>query len=177
VVVHPFRSGQDRRRVIGPMRRPIRAKVNFGSAGAGTAATSPANICAFRRLTLVHIPYSGHRSALTDCWAATFPMAFAPIRPASHPTSRPAKLRAIRGDSITRSGCFADVPPWSEGACRLRRVAFLRSRRAGRDAASDHRQVQQGAARRTRFRRGVRSRLGNDGHRDPAGHAGDLRRI
>ena len=59
-------------------------KVNFGSAGAGTASHITGEYFARAAgITLVHIPYKGTGPALTDLLGGHIPMAFAPI-PASH---------------------------------------------------------------------------------------------
>src|SRR5256884_4498554 len=59
-------------------------KVNFGSAGAGTASHITGEYFARAAgITLVHIPYKGTGPALTDLLGGHIPMAFAPV-PASH---------------------------------------------------------------------------------------------
>ena len=130
-------------------------KVNFGSAGAGTASHITGEYFARSAgITLVHIPYKGTGPALTDLLGGHIPMAFAPI-PASHSNVAAGKLRALAVTSTTRSGLLPDVPTMMEaGLCRVRRLALLRPRGARRHAAADHRQAQQGAARGARFRRG-----------------------
>ena len=130
-------------------------KVNFGSAGAGTASHITGEYFARAAgIKLVHIPYKGTGPALTDLLGGHIPMAFAPI-PASHPNVSAGKLRALAVTSTTRSGLLPDVPTMvGSGPVRLRRLALLRPRRARRHAAADHRQAQQGAARRARLRRG-----------------------
>ena len=89
-------------------------KVNFGSAGAGTASHITGEYFArFAGITLVHIPYKGTGPALTDLLGGHIPMAFAPI-PASHPNISAGKLRALAVTSTTRSGLLPDVPTMVE---------------------------------------------------------------
>jgi tripartite-type tricarboxylate transporter receptor subunit TctC len=89
-------------------------KVNFGSAGAGTASHITGEYFARSAgITLVHIPYKGTGPALTDLLGGHIPMAFAPI-PASHPNVTAGKLRALAVTSITRSGLLPDVPTMIE---------------------------------------------------------------
>jgi len=89
-------------------------KVNFGSAGAGTASHITGEyFAASAGITLVHIPYKGTGPALTDLLGGHIPMAFAPI-PASHPNISAGKLRALAVTSVTRSGLLPDVPTMIE---------------------------------------------------------------
>lgn len=89
-------------------------KVNFGSAGAGTASHITGEYFARAAgITLVHIPYKGTGPALTDLLGGHIPMAFAPI-PASHPNVSAGKLRALAVTSIARSGLLPDVPTMVE---------------------------------------------------------------
>ena len=112
-------------------------KVNFGSAGAGTASHITGEYFARSAgITLVHIPYKGTGPALTDLLGGHIPMAFAPI-PASHPNVSAGKLRALAVTSTTRSSLLPDVPTMAEaGLRRLRRLAVLRPRGACRHAAA-----------------------------------------
>src|SRR6478609_9170020 len=92
-------------------------KVNFGSAGAGTASHITGEYFARAAgIKLVHIPYKGTGPALTDLLGGHIPMAFAPI-PASHPNVTAGKLRALAVTSTTRSGLLPDVPTMVERAC------------------------------------------------------------
>jgi tripartite-type tricarboxylate transporter receptor subunit TctC len=89
-------------------------KVNFGSAGAGTASHITGEyFAASAGITLVHIPYKGTGPALTDLLGGHIPMAFAPI-PASHPNVTAGKLRALAVTSTTRSSLMPDVPTMAE---------------------------------------------------------------
>jgi tripartite-type tricarboxylate transporter receptor subunit TctC len=89
-------------------------KVNFGSAGAGTASHITGEYFARSAgITLVHIPYKGTGPALTDLLGGHIPMAFAPI-PASHPNVTAGKLRALAVTSTTRSNLLPDVPTMAE---------------------------------------------------------------
>jgi tripartite-type tricarboxylate transporter receptor subunit TctC len=90
------------------------AKVNFGSAGAGTASHITGEYFARSAgITLVHIPYKGTGPALTDLLGGHIPMAFAPI-PASHPNVSAGKLRALAVTSAARSSLLPDVPTMAE---------------------------------------------------------------
>jgi tripartite-type tricarboxylate transporter receptor subunit TctC len=89
-------------------------KVNFGSAGAGTASHITGEYFARAAgITLVHIPYKGTGPALTDLLGGHIPMAFAPI-PASHTNVAAGKLRALAVTSLARSGLLPDVPTVAE---------------------------------------------------------------
>src|SRR6478609_787205 len=89
-------------------------KVNFGSAGAGTASHITGEYFAHSAgITLVHIPYKGTAPALTDLLGGHIPMAFAPI-PASHANVSAGTLRALAVTSTTRSNLLPDVPTMAE---------------------------------------------------------------
>jgi len=89
-------------------------KVNFGSAGAGTASHITGEYFARSAgITLVHIPYKGTGPELTDLLGGHIPMAFAPI-PASHPNVTAGKLRALAVTSTIRSSLMPDVPTMAE---------------------------------------------------------------
>ena len=91
-------------------------KVNFGSAGAGTASHITGEyFAAAAGIKLIHIPYKGTGPALTDLLGGHIPMAFAPI-PASHPNISAGKLRALAVTSTTRSSLLPDVPTIAEQA-------------------------------------------------------------
>jgi tripartite-type tricarboxylate transporter receptor subunit TctC len=89
-------------------------KVNFGSAGAGTASHITGEYFASAAgIKLVHIPYKGTGPAMTDLLGGHIPMAFAPI-PASHANVAAGKLRALAVTSVTRSGLLPEVPTMIE---------------------------------------------------------------
>ena len=89
-------------------------KVNFGSAGAGTASHITGEYFARAAgIALVHIPYKGTGPALTDLLGGHIPMAFAPV-PASHSNVAAGKLRALAVTSTARSGLLPDVPTIAE---------------------------------------------------------------
>ena len=89
-------------------------KVNFGSAGAGTASHITGEYFARSAgITLVHVPYKGTGPVLTDLIGGHIPMAFAPI-PASHSNVAAGKLRALAVTSTTRSGLLPDIPTIAE---------------------------------------------------------------
>ncbi|MBR0756317.1 tripartite tricarboxylate transporter substrate binding protein [Bradyrhizobium jicamae] len=89
-------------------------KVNFGSAGAGTASHITGEYFARAAgIMLVHIPYKGTGPALTDLLGGHIPMAFAPI-PASHTNVAAGKLRALAVTSATRSSLLPEVPTIAE---------------------------------------------------------------
>ena len=91
-------------------------KVNFGSAGAGTASHITGEYFATSAgIKLVHIPYKGTGPALTDLLGGHIPMAFAPI-PATHPNVTAGKLRALAVTSTARSSLLPDVPTIAEQA-------------------------------------------------------------
>ncbi len=89
-------------------------KVNFGSAGAGTASHITGEyFAASAGIKLVHIPYKGTGPALTDLLGGHIPMAFAPI-PASHANVSAGTLRALAVTSTARSSLLPDVPTIAE---------------------------------------------------------------
>jgi tripartite-type tricarboxylate transporter receptor subunit TctC len=91
-------------------------KVNFGSAGAGTASHITGEYFATSAgIKLVHIPYKGTGPALTDLLGGHIPMAFAPI-PATHPNVAAGKLRALAVTSTARSSLLPEVPTIAEQA-------------------------------------------------------------
>ncbi len=89
-------------------------KVNFGSAGAGTAShITGVHFARAAGITLVHIPYKGTGPVLADLLGGHIPMAFAPV-PASHSNVAAGKLRALAVTSKTRSSLLPDVPTIAE---------------------------------------------------------------
>jgi tripartite-type tricarboxylate transporter receptor subunit TctC len=89
-------------------------KVNFGSAGAGTASHITGEyFAAAAGIKLVHIPYKGTGPALTDLLGGHIPMAFAPI-PATHANVSAGALRALAVTSVKRTSLLPDVPTISE---------------------------------------------------------------
>jgi tripartite-type tricarboxylate transporter receptor subunit TctC len=89
-------------------------KVNFGSAGAGTASHITGEY--FGRaagIVLVHIPYKGTGPALVDLIGGHIPMAFAPI-PATHANVSGGQLRALAVTSLTRTSLLPEVPTIAE---------------------------------------------------------------
>ena len=91
-------------------------KVNFGSAGAGTASHITGEYFARAAgITLVHVPYKGTGPAMTDLLGGHIPMAFAPI-PASHANIAAGTLRGLAVTSTTRSTLLPEVPTIAEAA-------------------------------------------------------------
>src|ERR1700730_2932564 len=91
-------------------------KVNFGSAGAGTASHITGEYFARAAgITLVHVPYKGTGPAMTDLLGGHIPMAFAPI-PASHANIAAGTLRGLAVTSTTRSSLLPEVPTSAESA-------------------------------------------------------------
>jgi tripartite-type tricarboxylate transporter receptor subunit TctC len=89
-------------------------KLNFGSAGIGTASHLAGEYFASRAaIKLVHVPYKGTGPALTDLIGGHIPMAFAPI-PASHAQAVGGTLRMLAVTSLTRSTLMPDVPTIAE---------------------------------------------------------------
>ena len=89
-------------------------KINFGSAGAGTASHITGEY--FGRvagITLTHIPYKGTGPALVDLIGGHIPMAFAPI-PAAHASVSGGQLRALAVTSLARSSLLPEVPTIAE---------------------------------------------------------------
>ena len=89
-------------------------KVNFGSAGAGTASHITGEYFGHAAgITLVHIPYKGTGPALVDLIGGHIPMAFAPI-PATHANVSGGQLRALAVTSPSRTSLLPDVPTVAE---------------------------------------------------------------
>src|SRR4030081_883048 len=89
-------------------------KVNFGSAGAGTASHITGEYFARTAgITLVHIPYKGTGPALGDLLGGHIPMIFAPV-PSTHANVSAGLLRALAGTGITRTSLLPDVPTMPE---------------------------------------------------------------
>jgi len=89
-------------------------KVNFGSAGAGTASHITGEyFAASAGIKLVHVPYKGTGPAMTDLLGGHIPMAFAPI-PASHANIAAGTLRGLAVTSSTRSALLPEVPTIAE---------------------------------------------------------------
>ena len=153
-------------------------KVNFGSAGAGTASHITGEYFARAAgITLVHIPYKGTGPALTDLLGGHIPMAFAPI-PASHANVsagqaagaggdqrdalEPAAGGADHGRSRACPGFDASLYYGLVAPAGTPRPIIDKLNKALRDAlASDE----------------VKKQLGAGRHRDHAGHAGRLCRL
>ena len=89
-------------------------KVNFGSAGAGTASHITGEYFGHAAgITLVHIPYKGTGPALVDLIGGHIPMAFAPI-PATHANVSGGQLRALAVTSPSRTSLLPEVPTVAE---------------------------------------------------------------
>src|SRR5690242_1950812 len=89
-------------------------KVNFGSAGAGTAShITGESFARAAGITLVHIPYKGTGPALSDLLGGHIPMAFAPI-PATHANVTAGYLRALAVTSASRNSLLPEVPTMIE---------------------------------------------------------------
>jgi tripartite-type tricarboxylate transporter receptor subunit TctC len=113
LVVHPSFPAKNLAELIA-YAKANPGKVNFGSAGVGTAS----HICGEYFATaagvkITHIPYKGTGPALTDLIGGHIPMAFAPV-PATHSSVSGGTLRALAVTSITRSSLMPDVPTIAE---------------------------------------------------------------
>ena len=113
LVVHPSFPAKNLAELIA-YAKANPGKVNFGSAGVGTAS----HICGEYFATaagvkITHIPYKGTGPALTDLIGGHIPMAFAPV-PATHSSVTGGTLRALAVTSITRSSLMPDVPTIAE---------------------------------------------------------------
>ena len=130
-------------------------KVNFGSAGAGTASHITGEYFARSAgITLVHIPYKGTGPRSPICSAAISRWRSRRSRPRTA-MSPPASCARSRSPARRGRACCPTCRRSPKSGLRgIRRLALLRSCRAGRHAAADHRQAQQGAARCARLRRG-----------------------
>jgi tripartite-type tricarboxylate transporter receptor subunit TctC len=137
LVVHPsFPAGTVTELIAYAKANP--GKVNFGSAGAGTASHITGEYFAHSAgITLVHIPYKGTGPAMTDLLGGHIPMAFAPI-PASHANVSAGTLRALAVTSTPAPTCCRMCRRWRKPVCRAstRRFTTAWSRRPERRAPS-----------------------------------------
>lgn len=113
LVVHPSFPAKNLAELIA-YTKANPGKVNFGSAGVGTAS----HICGEYFATaagvkITHIPYKGTGPALTDLIGGHIPMAFAPL-PATHGPVGNGTLRALAVTSTARSSLMPDVPTIAE---------------------------------------------------------------
>jgi tripartite-type tricarboxylate transporter receptor subunit TctC len=93
-------------------------KLNFGSAGAGTASHITGEYFGHAAgISLVHVPYKGTGPALVDLIGGHIPMAFAPI-PATHANIAGGQLRGLAVTSLTRTSLLPDVPTIAESGLR-----------------------------------------------------------
>src|SRR5215207_8737797 len=89
-------------------------KVNFGSAGVGTAShVSGEYFATAAGIKLVHVPYKGTGPALSDLIGGHIPMAFAPI-PATHSQISSGTMRALAVTSAARTSLLPEVPTIAE---------------------------------------------------------------
>ncbi|MDB5617192.1 tripartite tricarboxylate transporter substrate binding protein [Tardiphaga sp.] len=113
LVVHPSFPAKTLGELIA-YARSNPGKVNFGSAGAGTASHITGEYFAHAAgITLVHIPYKGTGPALVDLIGGHIPMAFAPV-PATHANVSGGQLRALAVTSPARTSLLPDVPTVAE---------------------------------------------------------------
>lgn len=113
LVVHPSFPAQTLGELIA-YAKANPGKLNFGSAGAGTASHITGEY--FGRaagITLLHVPYKGTGPALVDLIGGHIPMAFAPV-PATHANVTGGQLRALAVTSPTRTSLLPDVPTVAE---------------------------------------------------------------
>ena len=107
-------------------------------------------------IELTKVPYKGNGDALGNLIGGHVSMMVLSIVPIIG-NVKAGTLRALAVTSGERSALMPDVPPIREsGAAGLLRRDPLRSRRAARHAAADHRPAEQGASRRARGRRAAR---------------------
>jgi tripartite-type tricarboxylate transporter receptor subunit TctC len=89
-------------------------RVNFGSAGVGTAShVSGEYFATAAGIKLVHVPYKGTGPALSDLIGGHIPMAFAPI-PATHSQISSGTMRALAVTSAARTSLLPEVPTIAE---------------------------------------------------------------
>ena len=126
-------------------------KVNFGSAGAGTASHITGEYFAARRRHHAGAyPLQGHRSRADRSAGRAYPDGVR-ADPGLAQQCRGGQAAGARGDQrdalepVARGADHRRIRP-----VRIRRLAVLRPGGAGRHAAAGHRQAQQGAARRAR---------------------------
>jgi tripartite-type tricarboxylate transporter receptor subunit TctC len=113
LVVHPSFPAQTLGELIA-YAKANPGKLNFGSAGAGTASHITGEY--FGRaagITLLHVPYKGTGPALVDLIGGHIPMAFAPV-PATHANVTGGQLRALAVTSPTRASLLPEVPTVAE---------------------------------------------------------------
>ena len=92
------------------MQRPIRAKINYASAGSGSSQHMAGEL--FKMMTgidMVHVPYRGAAPALTDLLAGQVQVYF-PTTTAAIEHIRGGRLRALAVTTAMRSNALPDVP-------------------------------------------------------------------
>ncbi len=113
LVVHPSFPAKTVAEVIAYAKANV-GKLNFGSAGAGTASHITGEYFAKAAgITLLHVPYKGTGPALVDLIGGHIPMAFAPV-PATHANIVSGQLRGIAVTSLVRASMLPDVPTVAE---------------------------------------------------------------
>jgi tripartite-type tricarboxylate transporter receptor subunit TctC len=160
LVVHPSFNVHSVKELIA-YAKANPGKVNFGSAGVGTVSHVGGEYFATAAgIKLTHIPYKGTGPALTDLLGGHIPMAFAPI-PATHESAKSGLLRMLAVTSLVRSNLIRKLRRYRRPQFPASRRCALRPRRAGGNAAPDHRSPQQENAPRScpRCAAGWRSKL------------------
>jgi tripartite-type tricarboxylate transporter receptor subunit TctC len=113
LVVHPSFPAKSLAELIS-YAKANPGKINFGSAGAGTAShVTGEYFSSAAGIKLLHIPYKGTGPALVDLIGGHIPMAFAPI-PATHANVSAGQLRALAVTSPARTRLLPEVPTIAE---------------------------------------------------------------
>jgi tripartite-type tricarboxylate transporter receptor subunit TctC len=113
LVVHPSVPARNMNELIA-LAKAKPGKLNFGSGGRGTPAHVLGEV--FKSITgidIVHVPYKGTISAVTDLVAGQIEMVFSDMVPAV-PQIKAGKLRALAVTSPRRPPILPDVPTFAE---------------------------------------------------------------
>jgi len=106
----PFNSVQD----LVNYARANPGKVTYGSGGAGsTTHLGPALLASMANVQMVHVPYRGAATALTDTISGQVDFAFTAIATAN-PQVAGGRMRALAVSGLRRSKGMPDVPTMNE---------------------------------------------------------------
>jgi len=110
----PARSLED----LIAMARKEPGKLNFGSAGAGSAThLAGAYLASETGIEMMHIPYKGVQEAVAEAMAGRIDVAFPPIALAL-PQIQAGKIRALAVTSLQRSALMPDTPTVDESGVK-----------------------------------------------------------
>jgi tripartite-type tricarboxylate transporter receptor subunit TctC len=120
LVAHPSLPAKSILELIAHARQNP-GKVNFGSAGVGSASHIAGELFALMAsIQLAHVPYRGTGPAMSDLLGSHIPLVFAPI-PATYESTKNGTLRMMGLTSLKRSALLPDVPTIAEQVSQVTR--------------------------------------------------------